>query len=289
MNFLVNNLVGTIPNEYNGTTLPRLDLMQMGRNKLTGTLPESLTTLSSLVTFIMFANKFSGTIPSLFFALERLQTFNVLNNRLTGTIPEFERDSVLHELLISTNRFSGPIPLSISKATALKSLYMDENYLTGTIHTELGLLQELETLALYTNMLESTIPSELGLARDLSNGLWLDENMLVGSLPTELGSLKKLDYFGASKNMLDGEIPSVLFSGGMTSLKFLELHNNQFSGTLPSEISYVTNLRERAQQPSLSMSGRFAPSSSHRNFAFYLTLCFLYPTKTLRSGDSSQQ
>ena len=54
---------------------------------LTGTIPSSIGSLTSLQYFYLYTNKLSGTIPSSIGSLTSLQYLKVYKNSLSGTIP----------------------------------------------------------------------------------------------------------------------------------------------------------------------------------------------------------
>jgi len=65
---------------------------------------------------------------------------------------------------------------------------------------------------------------------------------LRGRLPEEVGLLTKLEYASFMSNSLEGTIPSFIFNK-LTNLYFLDLSGNEFSSTISSDISKLTNLR----------------------------------------------
>ncbi|PPD74817.1 hypothetical protein GOBAR_DD28248 [Gossypium barbadense] len=64
-------------------------------------------------------------------------------------------------------------------------------------------------------------------------------NYLNGKIPREWAALK-LETLNVAMNRLSGPIPSYL--GNITSLKYLSLENNLFSGTIPPEFGKLVNL-----------------------------------------------
>lgn len=121
---------------------------------------------------------------------------------------------------------------------------MQRNYLTGTIPPTLGNLPRLMELWLSEMPLTGTIPSELG--NKPSNlvdtlDLRLHNTELEGTIPEELWNitLSRLDLYGAK---LTGTLSSAVGTQAK-SLALLRLSDNQFSGTLPTELGLLTNLR----------------------------------------------
>ncbi|KAL7584653.1 hypothetical protein Lser_V15G42795 [Lactuca serriola] len=84
---------------------------------------------------------------------------------------------------ISSNRFSGEIPDTIGRLTALYMLNMSHNGFTGSIPPSIGNLSQLESL-------------------DMSS------NKLTGKIPLMLTNLPFLSSFNLSYNQLEGRIPT---------------------------------------------------------------------------------
>ncbi|GAY32773.1 hypothetical protein CUMW_274200 [Citrus unshiu] len=133
---------------------------------------------------------------------------------------------------LSTNKFSGPIPLSF------------------------GNLRNLSYLYLYGNSLSGSIPSSLGKLKSLID-LQLNENQLTGHIPPSFSNLTSLSTLRLSKNKLFGSIPDEI--GNMRSLSVLCLDQNQFKGVLPPSVSNLTNLKELVLLYN-NLSGSIPPS-----------------------------
>lgn len=104
-------------NKFSGT-LPRLDLRQLylldfGRNKLTGQIPQSWynsNNLRYLKHLYLDYNKLTGSLPNLFLRIGTWRTKQIVlnDNRFTGVFPTgFEASSSLEALEIQNNRFTG--------------------------------------------------------------------------------------------------------------------------------------------------------------------------------------
>ena len=155
-----------------GGNVTRLDL---GDNRLTGTIPGGLGNLSSLTYLDLFRNQLTGEIPSELGNLSNLE--------------------VLH---ISENQLTGPIPPRLGGLSDLDGLFLDSNLLTGAIPAELGDLSNLVDLFLAGNQLTGTIPPELGRLSTLKS-LYLNDNSgLSGPLPGSFTSLTHLNFLDLS-------------------------------------------------------------------------------------------
>ena len=132
-------------------------------------------------------------------------------------------------LSISDSSISGPIPASIGNLQRLKTLDLSYNKLTGSIPVSLCSCVHLESLILRNNKLSGTIPESIGSLVHLST-LELDENYLTGSI-TPLRNCTYLETVSLSSNLLNGSIPAF-----GTQLTYLNLNDNQLTGTLPSAL-----------------------------------------------------
>ena len=145
-------------------------------NNLTGTIPEELGSLSSLITLHLDDNNMTGTIP-----------------RELGNLPN------LDELDLADNAFTGTIPRELGNLSNLTWLDLGDNELTGRIPRELGDLSNLVRLYLWGNNLTGTIPEELGNLSNLTR-LALSDNALTGTIPLSLTNLTELALFTFSEN-----------------------------------------------------------------------------------------
>lgn len=86
--------------------------------------------------------------------------------------------------------------------------------------------------------LTSTIPTSIAKLTNLIF-LDLDFNQLSGSLSPELLSLVKLTQLDLNNNQLTGSINGI---GVFPDMEFLQLHDNFFTGTVPTEVGLFSNL-----------------------------------------------
>lgn len=146
----------------------------------------------------------------------------------------------------------GEIPEWICEHINLLEFGIWINNMTGTIPDCMGNLLNLQYLELERNQISGPIPESLSRLSRLRT-LNLANNRLQGSIPPELGNLEGLTLLDISVNELSGEIPESL--GNLRLLQtlfltwdFLPRHGsaitNRFTGTVPSSISQLTNLRQ---------------------------------------------
>ncbi|MDE2887200.1 MAG: dockerin type I domain-containing protein [Gemmatimonadota bacterium] len=236
-----NRLSGLIPPELGG--LENLTELSLHLNQLTGPIPPELGNLSNLRTLSLSQNQLTGPIPGEIASLANLTYLRLSINRLTGPIPlEFGKLSNLKRLYFSQNRLTGQIPRAFLNLSNLTILYLDENQLTGPIPDKLGSLANLVILFLNGNGLNGPIPPVLG---NLSNlvSLVLAENQLTGPIPPELGNLSNLTELYLNGNRLTGPVPSNFL--GLTSLRGLWLSNNPgMAGPLPTGLAALNRLEQ---------------------------------------------
>ncbi len=133
-----NWLTGCTPCGWQGVTCTngRVTSLNLIGNNLVGTLPASLSALTSLQSLELGANALTGGIPTGIGSLTALQTLN-----------------------LSRTQLGGGIPPSLGQLTRLQNLLLNESQLTGSLPTNLATLTQLQNLQLYTNQLSGCFPA----------------------------------------------------------------------------------------------------------------------------------
>ncbi|KAH0717772.1 hypothetical protein KY285_013803 [Solanum tuberosum] len=205
-----NSLSGKLP----PFQMESLQYLNLGTNKLSGSLPKSFLNLTSLEGLWLYENCFSGDL--LPFQMNNLQILSLGGNSFNNQIPrEFGALQNLTTLGIHFNLLNGIIPEELGNMSNLEILYLHENHLSGHIPQQLGNLTQLQELDLSTNY-------------------------FVGELPPSFMKLVNLLYFWALGNSLTGKIPT--FIANWTQLDTLDLLGNNFEGPWPKEISSLESL-----------------------------------------------
>ena len=213
------NLQGSLPSEIFVTGFSSLEIMNFTNNSISGSIPISVGSMTSIKTFLMSFNSLSG-------ALEPIQTLNFLE-----------------EIRLVSNMLTGQIPSGLWLVTTLKAIYLDSNFLTGTSFplnsSALSSLNSLRLIRLQNNDLSGCLPNNLG---DLSSLTYLSvaNNALNGSIPSSIGRLERLQFLFLSQNYIRGTIPSTI--GDLFDLQSLILNSNDLSGSIPSSLGGLRSL-----------------------------------------------
>uniref|UniRef100_A0A0D9XRH5 Receptor kinase-like protein Xa21 n=1 Tax=Leersia perrieri TaxID=77586 RepID=A0A0D9XRH5_9ORYZ len=265
-----NSLSGEIPASlFNSSSLVVIDL---GRNNFTGSIPHVDVVGGSsrpLQLLTLSENSLSGSIPASLGNFSSLYGIYLNQNNLVGSIPDSLGMLPLESFEVSVNNLSGQVPLSLYNSSVLSYLNLGYNSLTGMIPSDIGFtLPSIGWLILSSNRLEGVIPASLANASGLQE-LDLSINSFSGFIPS-LGSLPTLLTFDVGQNRFEGQqkdwgfisslsncsqlskllIDGNKFDGSLpksiwnlsTSLTWLWVGKNRFSGNLPAEIGKFKNL-----------------------------------------------
>lgn len=269
-----NNLHGSLsPSIGKLTALRRL---YIGYNRhLRGSLPDELYDLEALEVLNTKQSAFTGELSP---RIARLQSLDTLCLRtspwvldasswernpdvMTGPIPkELGQLKKLRYLDLGRQGFSGPIPKELADMEGLTYLNLETCRLSGQIPSELGRLN-VEMLDLSHNQLEGEIPADLfrlGQVRRLDlrsnkltgsipesiehlqrmRTLFLSNNRLTGPVPEGLGKLPYLTAVFLGDNQLEGDLPANFAGEGNKALHYVDLHNNNLTGSLPKPMKH---------------------------------------------------
>ncbi|GKV51596.1 hypothetical protein SLEP1_g58232 [Rubroshorea leprosula] len=234
-------LVGSIPPHIGNLSFLRQ--VNLGYNNFKGDIPKEIGWLFRLRYLNVSHNALQGQIPSNLAFCSEMQVITFAYNNLVGEIPkEFQNLSrSLIMLGVSANQLIGSIPQWLGNASSLIGLSLVRNHFHGSIPVELGRLGKLEQLLFDDNNLSGSFPLSIFNLSSLIN-LSFGKNQLYGKIPSNIGfTLPNLQYLTLGGNHFYGEIPTSLLN--MSKLILVTLTLNNFSGVIPLNFGSLSNLQ----------------------------------------------
>ncbi|KAK9221123.1 hypothetical protein WN944_009548 [Citrus x changshan-huyou] len=193
-----NRFRGPIGDTKTRVPFPKLRIIDLSYNRLTGVLP-----IWYLNGFKAMMHGDDNSIKVNYMWSLNYSYYESISLTMKGNDIQMERILTTFATIdLSSNRFQGGISEVLGKLNSLKSLNISHNNLTGGIPSSLRNLTELESL-------------------DLSS------NKLAGRIPTQLASLNYLSVLNLSNNQLEGPIP-----GGP---QFNTFGNDSYSGFIEGD------------------------------------------------------
>ena len=103
------HLGGTIPSSI--SSLSSLDKLDLSQNNLVGNIPSDIGQLTALTKLDLSSNYFTGNIPTTFGKLSNLLYLDVSSNKLSGIIPsQLSTLDLLLYLNVGNNHLTGDVP-----------------------------------------------------------------------------------------------------------------------------------------------------------------------------------
>lgn len=197
-----------------------LRILDLRFNQLNGTIPDFETFLGFLELHLA-DNELSGSIPESISTLSSLLVMNLKSNNINGTIPAGIKEMKnLERLYLEYNDLSGSIPHQIQYLKDMTRLLMQGNELNGTIPKNLADLEKLTEINLRLNQLSGTLPRNLASMTNLAS-LSLTENRLTGTIPTDLFSLTKLAHIDVGLNGIVDSLDQSLCTSDTKSIPWV--------------------------------------------------------------------
>lgn len=210
-----------------GTNVVALDLTSVG---LSGSLPPSLSLMSSLTSLKLSGNTFSGSLPAQWSVLTQLVLVSLSTNHLAGSLPSaFSTWRSLTQLSASYNLLTSTIPASWPVGmTSLQRLVLSNNTgLCGSIPSIWSSLVSSTNTGL--GVVCSLPPQTLGL-------LSLRSAVTVASWPSGLAGWTNATDPCGSPSWGGVSCTGTLVTG-------LDLSSYNVEGTLPASLSQVSGLQ----------------------------------------------
>lgn len=258
----VNQLNNSIPSDI--SLLKNLTIIDLGFNNLSGVIPDLSGFDKVKKLFLSFNALLEGSIPDSIGYMTSLQRIGLANSlNLKGSIPtSIGLLSNLFLVVIQNTSITGSIPSEMGDCSSLVVFACGYNKFSNAIPSELGKLVNLEVFRVQNSFISSSLPSELMMLPNLIN-FNVSVNLLAGSIP--LITSDYLVYFDISYNSFSGNFANkikspnlkvlllshnkfvenlynLIDSNNSDSLENIDIGNNYFTGSLPSNIFEVPSL-----------------------------------------------
>ncbi|KAJ7956893.1 putative Receptor protein kinase [Quillaja saponaria] len=170
--------------------------------------------------------------------LSMLRNLSLSGNDFTGRLaPALGSLTTLQLLDLSENKFYGPIPAKINDLWALNYLNLSMNGFKGGLPSGITNLQQLKVLDLHSNELWGDIGDVFSALRNVEH-VDLSYNKFYGGLSLGRENISSLAntarHVNLSHNMLNGGFFKGESIASFRNLEVLDLGDNQISGELPS-------------------------------------------------------
>ncbi|KAF4351007.1 hypothetical protein G4B88_015991 [Cannabis sativa] len=189
---LSNNQFSSIPDDF-FAGMSSLQSVEIDNNPFTAwRIPETLQNASALQNFSANSANVSGPIPDFFGdnAFPGLSLLHLAFNYLEGGLPESFSDSAIQSLWVngqqSTGKLSGNIDV-IQNMTLLKEVWLHSNAFSGPL-PDFSSLRDLQSLSLRDNMFTGPVPSSLVNLKSLKI-VNLTNNLFQGPMPVFKGGV----------------------------------------------------------------------------------------------------
>ena len=232
-----NQFIGEI-GEFKSNSLEHIDL---GYNKLHGSIPRSISRFVNLIYLSLSSNNLSIMLElEMFSKVKNLKLLDLSNNNLVGINNNVTYTLPNLQLLNLSSCNISEFPIFLRAATTLQLLDLSKNRIYGQVPRWLGDVgrDSLHFLDLHDNLLQGPFPTLSFLSLRY---IFVSNNKLTGEIPSLICNTSSLDVLDLSYNNLSGVLPKCLVHSNVLSV--LDLRMNSLHGTIPATFSKGNNFR----------------------------------------------
>ncbi|CAN6903105.1 unnamed protein product [Brassica oleracea] len=199
--------------------LPNLKVIVLRSNKFHGPIysPQHPLSFPQLRMVDISRNKFTGSLPHDYFVNWSIPLISISQEEREPQYMVYNYSYTFYPSMFLRNK---GINMELEKILlTYTSIDFSENKIGGQIPESIGLLKSLIVLNLSNNDFTGHIPSSWANLTRLES-LDLSRNQLTGKIPQELATLSFLEYINVSHNQLTGQIPHGTQFGGQPRSSF---------------------------------------------------------------------
>lgn len=227
----INSIQGSLPSVWN---TPKLQILELASNQLTGALPDSIGSLTKLQRLVLSRNSLTGTFPASYGNLAKLQQLWLFYNPFNSPSLPSSWSGMKSMQNVQLDMLTGELPSTIgSDWSDLVYFVLINGKLTGGFPTSLCDAKNLISLRIFNNSLKGEVPECLCDWRALQD-IEISDNQFTGPIPDCIGDSSALQSVYFSRNNMSGEFPSSI--GNLDKLQVLDISSNLFYGNIPSTI-----------------------------------------------------
>lgn len=225
-----------------GCTSSQVTSLNLASRSLSGSLPPSFSSLTSLQTVALQNNDLSGSLPSVA-GMSSLQKLFLDGNRFSSLPSDFFSGlSALQDLSLDDNPLSPwSLPDDLSQCTSLRAFSASNASISGPLPDFLGQLPGLQDLRLSYNSLTGPLPASF--AGSSIKNLWLNNQKSDARLSGRIdvvGAMDQLSLLWLQSNAFTGPIPDL---SNLTSLASFNVRDNSLTGPVPASLAQAPALR----------------------------------------------
>ncbi|XP_017985362.1 PREDICTED: receptor-like protein 12 [Theobroma cacao] len=259
-----NHLSGIIPQCF-GKLSKSLRMLNLGTNKLHGTIPSTIAKGCQLENLNLNANQLEGPLTRPILNCRSLQVLDLGNNKINATFPHWLGNlQELKVLVMKSNQMHGSIngKMRTHYFRKLQILDLSNNSFTGQLPT--GYIENFKAMmnvkenrnvmpyigrsdvtmgnfySYSVHLIEKGQEVELMKIFATLTIIDLSNNKFEGEIPRVIGNLSSVIGLNLSHNYLVGHIPPSF--GNLINLEWLDLSSNKLDGKIPEQLLNLTML-----------------------------------------------